>query len=168
VERRCKSSKVVSLVVDGTPFVESSAADIDCDSDGWQCTFRFIGERCLDFEVYECDRSWNTLESTGHVLQKAKYTHSCVISVPDLDDLTKARLVLDDHDFERLPPKALALEDDAHQEGNLSTDPDELLHIHNIRVPHKVSDCLESSGLCHTEGGVMSGLSKCYFTDVCC
>lgn len=168
VERRCTSSKVVSLLVDETPFVESNSEDIDCYTDGWQCTFRFIGERCLDFEVYECDRSWNTLDSTGHVLQKAKYTHNCVVSVPDLDDLTKARLVLDDVDFELLPPKALALEADVHREGNLSTDPDKLLQIHNIRVPYKVSDCLESSGLCHNEGSVMSGLSKCYFTDVCC
>lgn len=164
VERRCKSSKVITLVVDGTPFVESSAADIDRDIDGWQCTFRFIGERCLDFDVYEVDREWNTLDTKGNVLQKAKYTQNCDVILPDIDDLTKARFVIDDLDFKMLPPKVTVKD-----EGNVVTDPDELLFTHNIRIPYKVSDRIASSGLCRTEGSnAWSGSNKWPFTDVCC
>lgn len=45
--------KIITLLVDGEVLVESSAADIHFQGDEWQCKFRFIGERVLDFEVYK-------------------------------------------------------------------------------------------------------------------
>merc|ERR1712032_862728 len=76
LEKKYTLGKIVSLVVDGEPFVEAAAEDIDCSGHNWECKFRFVGERTLDFHVNETNKDGNVLESKGTASHRRKYSHS--------------------------------------------------------------------------------------------
>jgi hypothetical protein len=134
IEKRLETSNVVCLTVDGAILVEASPEGLDCDENAWECVFFLIGQRALNFEVFEIDEKGATLPSTGSVAQVAKYTHTCNIRVPDDGDLTKAILSIDEVDFVHLPSKV-----DASAEKHLSTDMQSLWNTYNILVPYKVA-----------------------------
>lgn len=134
VEKKCTLSKIISLTIDGQPFVEASAEDIDCHSGGWECKFRFVGQRTIDFEVHETNRSGVSLDSKDHVLQKRKYVHDCCIRVGDDMDLSKAGFTIDKHDFKELP-----ICPQLHDENGISISPEALNFTYGILAPYKIN-----------------------------
>mmetsp|Transcript_155791 Transcript_155791/g.271056 ORF Transcript_155791/g.271056 Transcript_155791/m.271056 type:complete len:547 (+) Transcript_155791:67-1707(+) len=134
VEKKHILSKILSLTVDGEPFVEASAEDIDCFSGGWECKFRFVGERIVDFEVHESNRDGVTLDSKDHVQQKKKYVHECCVTVGEDMDMRTATLTVDSEDFRDLPAHR-----QLHEEENISMSPEALRQTYGILVPYKVN-----------------------------
>merc|ERR1712032_1209853 len=84
-------------------FVESAAADMGCEGKGWTCSFQFIGERVLDFEVFMTNSDGNPLDATGHMLERRKYVHECFVEVDNISNLHTAELFVDDNHFNQLP-----------------------------------------------------------------
>merc|ERR1712032_1062985 len=56
--------------------LRQAAEDIDCSGHNWECKFRFVGERTLDFHVNETNKDGNVLESKGTASHRRKYSHS--------------------------------------------------------------------------------------------
>jgi hypothetical protein len=134
VEKKRKS-KVVSLSIDGDKFVEASAEDIDCEKNHWECKFRFVGERHLDFEVFETNRDGKELDSTAMVKHLMKFNRECVVSLWDESDLRSAELIIDNVCFRNLP-----MANAAHYEDNLSISPDVLKSMYRVQIPYKVNE----------------------------
>jgi len=109
VEKHHWISNIISLTVDGQPFVEASAEDIDCHTGGWECKFRFIGEKIIDFEVHESNRDGAPLDSKDHVLQKKKYVHECCVTVGEDLNMRTATFTVDSQEKTSISPEALNL-----------------------------------------------------------
>jgi len=142
--------KILTLLVDGEVLVDASAADLGCQDQTWECAFRFIGERVIDFEVFHTNKDGVPLDTTDHVQERRKYTHECRVIV-DLKewDLRTAKLVVDDSYFNEL-----AQVRELHSEPPLSMDPRALTQSYGIAVPYKV-DPLAPSGLALLASSVM-------------
>merc|ERR1711904_131741 len=127
--------KIVTLLVDGTVLVEAAAADIGCasQSDEWHCSFKFIGERILDFEVFKTNKDGSPLDETAHVIERRKYVHECAIRIPNMWDVSTAMLTIDGKSFSELPVKPIS-----YKEEPLSMEPRALLHSYGITAPYKV------------------------------
>lgn len=134
LEKRHATSHVLCLKVDGTILVEAASDGLDCVDGGWECHFFLIGQRALNFEVFEMDARGRALATTGDVAQVAKYTHTCHIKLRDCGDLTKAILSIDEVDFAHLPAKV-----DSSAEKHLSMDLQTLWMAYNILVPYRVA-----------------------------
>jgi len=141
-----RNKKIFALFVDGEPFVEASAADIGCRDGVWECNFRFIGERAIDFEVPESNLDGVQLDSLGHVLNMKKHTHHCSVLVADAADLTRATLTIDDDDFSEIPVKRETVEGEAH----LVMDAQIFEKQYGLSVPNKINR--------EAPTGLMSGL----------
>jgi len=116
ISKRHALGKVVTLSVDGDILVESAGADIGCTvvpqdpllanrtkGNEWQCKFRLAGERVLDFEVFKTNADGVALEETGHVQEKRKYAHECIVNIPNDWDFSTACLLIDETPFAELP-----------------------------------------------------------------
>jgi len=134
VEKKYQWSKAICLSVDGTPLVEATAADLGCDQ-GWHCDFRLLGERCIDFEVFETNRDGLALDTKAHVLQKRHYTHQLSVHLGEDLDMASAGLVVDGNDFLELPDKT----DGSSQEVPFSLDAQALKLQYGVTVPYKVN-----------------------------
>lgn len=157
-------SKVVSLSIDGEKFVEATAEDIDCEKNHWECKFRFVGERQLDFEVFETNKDGRVLESTGIVTHLTKVTHECVISLLDEADLRRAELIVNKTDFRNLP-----MAHSAHHEDNLSTSVCALEGMYPVHVPYKVDEQAPSGlGMNAFVGGPQYREDMGFFGMLCC
>jgi hypothetical protein len=124
---------IVTLLVDGEVLVEASAADIGCHDKEWQCHFRFVGERVLDFEVYKTNNEGSVLDETAHVKERRKYVHECCVTIPNDWDFTSAQLFVDGTPFVELP-----MVPQEHEEQNLTMTPMAMLHSYGIATPYKV------------------------------
>jgi len=133
VVKRHTLGKIVTLLVDGKVLVESTAADIGCSGSEWQCQFRLIGERVLDFEVYKTNANGGVLNETGHVKEIRKYVHECCVTIPNDWEVSSARLFIDKIPFTELP-----MEVQRYEESALSTTPLALLHTYGISTPYMV------------------------------
>jgi hypothetical protein len=133
VAKRHTLGKIVTLLVDGKVLVESTAADIGCSGSEWQCQFRLIGERVLDFEVYKTNANGGVLNETGHVKEIRKYVHECCVTIPNDWEVSSARLFIDKIPFTELP-----MEVQRYEESALSTTPLALLHTYGISTPYMV------------------------------
>jgi hypothetical protein len=125
--------KIVTLLVDGEVFVESDASEVDCKGNAWQCNFRFVGERALDFQVFKTNKDGAALDTTDTVPVLTKYMHRCSVIVPNDRDLTTATFYIDGKEFRELPLMRLS-----HQEPGLSITPTAMLNSHGIKVPYSV------------------------------
>lgn len=132
VERRHKISKHVTLLVDGEILVEALAEDIGC-YDGWATQFRFVGEPCLEFEVWETDMNGYATNTQGRVEQKKPYSRVCFLNIMDMSNLSTAQLYIDGVEF-----KELALHQQAHAQGTISISPIAMTSQYHITVPYKV------------------------------
>jgi len=132
VTKKQTLTKIITLVVDDETFVEATAADLGCTGNGWQCSFRFVGEKILDFEVFKTNSDGAPLDQTAHVEEKRRYMHECSIIIPNDRDLTTAQFFIDGVDFRQLPMKPTV------QESSLSMDPSVMLQSYGINVPYKV------------------------------
>jgi len=133
IVKRHTLGKIVTLLVDGDVLVESSAADIGCEANEWQCKFRFIGERVLDFEVYKTNAEGAVLEGTGSVKERRKYVHECYVTIPNDWDFSTARLCVDGTHFPELPVVA-----QSYKEPALTISPLSLLQSYGIATPYMV------------------------------
>lgn len=133
ITKRYTLGKIITLLVDGEVLAESSAADMGCVGGLWQCKFRLIGERVLDFEVYKTNTDGGILNETGHVKERRRYIQECHVTIPNDRDFTTARLFIDTVPFTELPMPA-----QRYEEPNLTTTPLALLHTYGIATPYMV------------------------------
>jgi hypothetical protein len=124
--------KIITLVIDDETFVECTAADLGCKGSTWQCSFRFVGERMLDFEVFKTNSDGSPLDETAHVEERRKYVHDCIIVIPNDHDFSTAQFFVDAIDFRELPMKPL------YEEAPISMDPRVMTATYGIQVPYKV------------------------------
>merc|ERR1711879_105884 len=89
IERKW-ASKIITLSVDGEKFIEASSEDIDCAKDHWECRFRFVGEKSIDFDVYEENRDGESLDAKTVVSKKTPFTRECVVCIYDESNLGDA------------------------------------------------------------------------------
>lgn len=136
--------KIITLIIDGEVFVESTAADIGCHGNEWRCDFHFAGERVFDFEVFKTNKDGFSLDETDHVLERRKYLHKCSVIVPNDWDLSTARFYIDGTDFLDLPVTPQS----SRSEPPLSMDPLVLMQSYGIAVPYKV-DHTAPSGIAY-------------------
>jgi len=155
LEKRYKSSRIATLVVDGKVLIESAAADFDCNWEAeeegesqspsmaeeggpWACKFRFIGERSVKFKVFEVSKDGLTLETTdlleGLEREQIKYTKVCTVSAMNPRDLKTATLEIDGVSFHEMREKA------SFAEESIACDPDVLRLQYGLAVPVKVRD----------------------------
>jgi len=133
IAKRHTMGKVVTLLVDGEVLVEATGADIGCQGHEWQCKFRLVGERVLDFQVHKTNSDGAPLEATGNVKEMRKYVHECFVTIPNDWDFSTARLFIDGVHFAEL-----AMENEKHKEENLTMTPMSLLQSHSISTPYMV------------------------------
>jgi len=135
--RNPKSSKVYVLSVDGEVLVEAAAEDIESREDWWECQFRLLGEKYLDWDVFETDVDGNSLDSKGVVSQKTKYSHELIVSFTANDaNLGRAKLHIDNHDFTDLPQ----MRDMRDRDKQLRCPPEALRGTYNLLTPYKVNE----------------------------
>lgn len=134
VEKKYKSSKVVTLTVDGATLVESAAEDIDVEG-AWRCEWNFNFSTRIDFQLYETNRDAVPLDSTATVTQVNKCAHRLAVVIPTEErDLSKAQLYVNDVEF-----KALERKLEPHPESDLRVDPEVIWGMYRIKVPYQVN-----------------------------
>lgn len=104
-----------------------------CAGNEWQCKFRFVGERVLDFEVYKTNAEGGTLGEIGHVKERRRYVHEGFVTISNDWDFSTARFFIDGVPFTGLPSETQRIE-----EPNLTTSPVALLHTYGISTPYLV------------------------------
>jgi hypothetical protein len=132
ISKQKLSSHLIKLEVDGTVLVESGPEEIESPDGLWECPFQLIGERTVEWEVYESDGDGGFLDTTGRVLEKAKYSHNCSVRI-DLStkDLITAKLFINDYMFQDLP--------EARTPNEASINIDERgLQALGLKVPYKI------------------------------
>jgi len=154
--------KIITLMVDDEVFVESSAADIGCRGNEWQCNFHFVGEKILDFKVFKTNTDGAALDETDHVVEKRKYFHECSVIVPNDWDLSKARFLIDGMDFRTLPVKP---DSGNYHESTLCMDPLAMQTSYGITVPYKV-DHAAPTGISYLANRVFATATNAYLSQV--
>jgi hypothetical protein len=122
-----------ALLVDGEPLVEASLDDLDCDDDHWDCMFHLVGQRTIDFDVYEMGEDGSSLESVGRSAQKQSYFHECRVIVENVHNAKNVEFLVDGTNFKALP-HLIATTDEAL----VCLTPEEFQRSYGINVPYKV------------------------------
>merc|ERR1712048_674451 len=112
----------------------ASAEDLGCATAAWECKFRFIGEKVMNFDVYESNLDGAALETRGQVTKREKYSHECSVLLKDEKDFSKAEFVIDDVYFHDLPPKATP-----YEEPNVSMELNSFLGTYGPIIPPKIN-----------------------------
>jgi len=121
VEKLYKLSSAITVTVDKHPLVEAPAEDLESPEGTWECTFRLVGARFIDWDVHEQTSAGVNLPTKCTVSHKLPFIHECKITIPaDPLDIQAARLSVDGKDFDSLPifkevptEKSLSLEPEA-------------------------------------------------------
>lgn len=151
------TSKLMSLNIDGEKLVEAAAEDIDSPQDRWECKFRFVGERRIDYEVHESNKDGMVLDSKSVVSQKQKYTRECVVSVRD-SDVASAELMVDATGSGNwVSFRDLMLKREVHREDELRTSAVGLYATYGVSIPHKVNE-QAPCGLAGVLNGSLAGI----------
>jgi len=146
ITKRYTLGKVITLLVDGEVLVESVPSEIGCDSSGWQCSFKFFGERVMDFEVFQTNKDGTPLKGIDHVKDRRKYVHECKVVLSNNWDFTSANLLVDGVCFTELPVKK-----PEREELPLALDPIALQHTYGITTPYKVDHSAPSDLMAFAE-----------------
>jgi hypothetical protein len=141
------TSRIITLTLDGEKFVEASADDIDCTGDHWECSFRFVGENCLNFNVPETNADGGVLESRAVVDRRSNFVRECRVSLSDESNLHWAELFVDGVDFRNLPMKR-----EEHEEERVQVTAQAFRMTYGVPIPYKVNE-EASSGLSAFLGG---------------
>jgi len=142
VEKAQLSGKSFLLSIDEKRLVECGAKDLECcDGDPWRCDFRFVGERLMDFEVFDTTHDGVVLDSKTLTSQLLRSMRSCSVVVPDPGDLTSATLTVDGLDFQQLPPLV-----EAFGELNVVASPEVLQHDYGLEIPNAAQKCVAGTG----------------------
>lgn len=154
IEKRYKSSKIVTLSVDGKVLIECASGDLDLDGpdfdvnsaspssagDGgsWLGCFRLVGERSVKAKVFEKTQDGTTLDSTDLVevlpRDKIKFTKNCRVNVPDVKDFRSAVLDIEGVEYGMLKHASVAAETSIECEAEV------LQMQYGLVVPNKVRD----------------------------
>lgn len=129
--RRHHLSSIFTLAVDDQVLVECAGKDIGCSSDVWHCSFRFIGERQIDFNVFEKGNDGVELDSKGIVVTPFHYEHVVTVSHRTNENISRVQLCIDG-----VPVEQLTAQGDI-DEPELSMTIDELAERYGIVVPDK-------------------------------
>jgi len=131
VEKRSAGNKTVTLTVDGEVLCEAKAEDIESRDDWWECHFRFMGERYVDWLVHTCNSEGVPLDSMDTVVQRTVFAHFCSVSF--VEDISEAILYIGNDEFSDLPH--------ARQPPSIETNewaPEALGASFGLVVPYKV------------------------------
>jgi len=131
LQKKSRLSKIMTLSIDGSRFVEASPASLGGSGD-WTCEFLFVGERCLNFELNEVSRLGAPLESRGVVRLPNQFQHKCVITCPGLN-VRASTLTVDGVLFKDLPFRK-----EPRPEDNLAMASTVLLHQYGLNIPNKI------------------------------
>merc|ERR1719174_2784514 len=95
----------MTLYVDDEVLVECLSADLGGDPNKWCGKFRFVGERNIDFNVFEETKDGVPLDKKVIITKPYQYSHAIEVTYPHkaLDNLGDATLTIDGVDFARLP-----------------------------------------------------------------
>lgn len=132
-----RHSGVLRITVDGRRLVEAGAQDLGNEAGPWLCNFRFVGKNTLHFIVFETNRYGMPLDMQGTVTQESHVEHTCSVLVPNIFDMSTAKLQVDGSDFERLPLKPSV---QASRAGSHTAHLEALRTDYGINVPYKVND----------------------------
>lgn len=130
-------SRVMILYVDNEVLAECSSNDLGGSSAEWRCKFCFIGERSMDFMVFEETRDGWPLDSKSVITKSYPYRHTVevVYAHRKIDNVADASMTLDDVPFDHLP--FMLAEHQGAEE--LSIDPEALHSQFDIRIPKKLT-----------------------------
>lgn len=135
LEKKSSGSRLYAMFVDGQLLVESQPEEIECSTGLWECTFRFVGQRQLEWELFETDGNGTSLDSRGKVLEASKFTHEVEVRVELDQDISTAKLSIDNRPFASFTEMRMPANEDAI---NVSTDA--LRGTYGIIVPWKVCE----------------------------
>jgi hypothetical protein len=142
IERKWRHTKLITLRVDGEILAEGTPEDIDCHRGMWQCTFRFIGERVIVFDMFETSAEGTPLNTKVKEEQRHNITHACVVSVTNFNDMSLSTLTVNGVDYRQLPQQMAT----PPSEHNLSTALMVLEAQYDITVPVKVNRNVGANG----------------------
>jgi len=108
----------------------------------WQCTFRFIGERVIVFDMFETSAEGTPLNTKVKEEQRHNITHACVVSVTNFNDMSLSTLTVNGIDYRQLPQQMAT----PPSEHNLSTALMVLEAQYDITVPVKVNRNVGANG----------------------
>jgi len=127
-------SKMVTLTIDDDVLVDASAEDLGCASTAWECKFCLVGEKVMNFDVYETNLDGVLLETRGTVVKRETYSHQCTVFLNDVVDISKADFVIDEVCFRDLPSRATP-----YREANVSMELNAFISAYGPIVPRKVN-----------------------------
>jgi hypothetical protein len=155
VERKSMYTKSITLIVDGEVLVEACPEDIDCHRGHgmWECSFRFFGEKALEFDMFETAVDGSPMNTKCRVPQKHSISHLCVLSIKSFSDMTKSTLAVDGIDSRQLPMMTQA----PATEHNISTALVVMEAQYDVVVPFKVNQSTANNGAMGIIGGLMHG-----------
>lgn len=122
----------MTITVDDEALVEATAADILCETPQFECTFKLVGQRVLNFEVYETNKDGDALSSKATVTQKQKYSVPICVMVPD-ESLETAKLFADKREFRTFRQAS------EYKEDNLKMNPKAMNMQYKVLAPYKVN-----------------------------
>jgi len=141
LEKKYKSSKIVTLSIDDDVIAQASAEDLENDfnvGEFWYADFQLMGERFVEYLVYEVDQHSNTLDSQSKVRTPLRFSIPCRVSAPRGDDMSCARLTVDGRDFSQLPVVRFDELNGTAAQQQLEISPEALNLQLGLVVPYKI------------------------------
>jgi hypothetical protein len=137
LEKKNHVSPVMTLYVDDEVLLECSSSDIGGSRDEWHGKFSFIGERQMDFRVFEETKDGWPLDSKVELTKSYQYQHVVEVVYPHraIDSLTDATVTVDGMPFQGLP----CIIEEHQGLPNLSVTPSVLMAQFGIEIPKKVA-----------------------------
>jgi len=135
IEKKNRLSPLLTLSVDGEVLCECVGEDLGCGSEEWRCRFSFVGERHIDFNIYEETRDGRELETKSVITKPYCYDHNVevVYTRRNIDDFHTVQLSVDGVPFNELEQIFLP-----RDEVNLNITRKVLLNQFGVEVPRKL------------------------------
>jgi hypothetical protein len=135
IEKKNRLSPMLTLSVDGEVLCECVGEDLGCGSEEWRCRFSFVGERHIDFNVYEETRDGRELETKSVITRPYCYKHNVevVYMRRNIDDFHTVQLSVDGVPFNELEQIVLP-----RDEVDLKITRKVLLNQFGLEVPRKL------------------------------
>lgn len=132
---KSRFSRILTLKVDGSVLAECTGKELGCAKDEWRCRFRFLGQRCIDFNVHPETKNGIQLADKRIVTKTLPYEHviEVVYHHRTIDDLASAELSVDGVTFSALPVQV-----DVLNEPNMAVTREVLALSYGLEVPKKV------------------------------
>jgi hypothetical protein len=135
IEKKNRLSPMLTLSVDGEVLCECVGEDLGCGSEEWRCRFSFVGEKHIDFNVYEETRDGRELETKSVITRAYCYDHNVevVYMRRNIDDFHTVQLSVDGVPFNELEQIVLP-----RDEADLKITRKVLLNQFGLEVPRKI------------------------------